>query len=82
MTKKETTTTQESQDLHLIDGCFVVDRQRWGTYLSYSADGEKLITSLTESDCIAATHWYLKQRQEARFTEGGTSYAGTVDGKL
>jgi len=56
------------------DESFTVDRQIWGTYQSYDKEGHKLITSLTEESCLNATRWYLKARQEDRFTECGTTY--------
>lgn len=68
-------------DTTLIDGCFTVDKARWGTWRSFDAEGKELITSLTEEQCVNATRWYLKQRQEG-FTDDGTTYAGEVGGKL
>ena len=67
--------------MELIDGAFSVRKQQWGTYVSFDTDGTELITSLTEETCIAATRWYLKARQDG-FTEGATTYDGTVGGKL
>jgi hypothetical protein len=69
------------QGATLIDDAFTVRKQKWGTYVSYSEDGTELITSLTEETCIAATRWYLKARQDG-FTEGATTYDGSVGGKL
>ena len=65
----------------LIDGCFSVMQQRWGTWISESKDGEKLITSATCALCVDATRWYLKARQEG-FTDPSATYNGVVDGKL
>ena len=65
----------------MIDGCFTVDRHRWGTWQSYDRDGKGLITSLTEEICIKATRWYLKAKQDG-FTDEATRYEGTVGGKL
>ena len=65
----------------VIDGAFTVRKQKWGTYVSFDTDGTELITSLTEESCIAATRWWLKSRQDG-FTEGATTYDGTVGGKL
>ena len=65
----------------LIDEAFTVDKARWGTWRSFDKDGKELITSMTEEQCIAATRWYLKARQE-RFTEQATTYDGVVGGKL
>jgi len=66
----------------LIDGCFSVMEQKWGTWVSESKDGEKLITSATCALCVDATRWYLKARQENAFTKCGTTYDGTANGKL
>jgi len=65
----------------VIDGAFFVRKQKWGTFVSYGLNEKELITSLTEETCIAATRWYLKWQQEG-FTEGATTYDGTVGGKL
>lgn len=65
----------------LIDGCFYIKRQRWGTFVSVHKDGHSLITSLTEEGCVSSTQWYLKALQEG-FPDGNRSYDGTVGGKL
>ncbi len=65
----------------LIDGCFTVDRHRWGTWQSYDQEGNGLITSLTEEICIAATRWWLKAKQDG-FPGQSKSYDGQVGGKL
>ena len=64
----------------LIDDCFYVEQKRWGTYQSYDKEGNGIITSLTEEQCISATRFYLKGRQEG-FSESAT-YEGQVGGKL
>jgi hypothetical protein len=64
----------------LIDGCFTIKEQRWGTWKSYGEDGASLVTSLTSEACIAATREYLKWQQEG-FPEA-QSHSGVVDGKL
>jgi hypothetical protein len=68
-------------DTILIDGCFTVDKARWGTWRSYDSEGNGILTSLTEQECIRATRWYLKQKQEG-FTEQTATYDGVVGGKL
>jgi len=68
------------EELNLIDGAFYVKQQRWGTWVSYDKDGKGLVTSLTEDQCISATRFYLKGRQEG-FPES-KSYEGEVGGKL
>ena len=63
-----------------IDDAFYVKQQRWGTWNSYDKDDKSLLTSLTEEQCISATRFYLKGRQEG-FSESAT-YEGQVGGKL
>jgi hypothetical protein len=68
------------EELNLIDDAFYVKQQRWGTWDSYDKDGKGLVTSLTKEQCVAATRFYLKGRQEG-FPES-KSYEGEVGGKL
>lgn len=65
----------------VYDDAFWVRRQRWGTFVSVGADDLPIITSLSEEQCIAATRWFLKAKQEG-FTEDARSYDGVVGGKL
>ena len=67
-------------DNQLIDEAFYVEKKRWGTYQSYDKEGTGLVTSLSEDQCISATRYLLKGRQEG-FTESAT-YEGQVGGKL
>jgi hypothetical protein len=69
-------------DKELIDGCFYVQQKKWGTWDSYTPDGKCIITALTESDCVSATRFMLKLKQENRLNEVEVSYTSTVDGKL
>lgn len=66
----------------LIDDSFYVKEQKWGTWNSFDKDGKTIITSLTEEQCVRATRWYLKQKQENKLDNVGTKYEGTVGGKL
>jgi hypothetical protein len=66
---------------NLIDDAFYVKQQKWGTWDSYDKDGKGLVTSLTEDQCISATRFYLKGRQEG-FSEPEKVHEGTVGGKL
>jgi hypothetical protein len=71
----------------LIDDCFYVEAKKWGTWDSYNRDGKCLITSLTEQNCIDATRFYLKFRQENKFRsenseETISKYSDSVDYKL
>jgi hypothetical protein len=64
----------------LIDDAFYVEQKKYGLWYSTDKDGNGLITSLTEEQCISATRFYLKGRQEG-FTESKT-YESEVGGKL
>jgi len=66
----------------LIDECFYVEQKRWGTWQSHHPDGKGIITSLTEEECVRATRYYLKMKQEGAINENVVTYSGTVDGKL
>ena len=64
----------------LIDDCFYVEQKKYGLWDSTDLEGKGLVTSLTEEQCISATRFFLKGRQEG-WTESKT-YEGTVGGKL
>jgi hypothetical protein len=64
----------------LIDDAFYVDERKYGLWYSTDKDGNGLITSLTEEQCISATRFILKGRQEG-FPESKT-YESEVGGKL
>jgi hypothetical protein len=64
----------------LIDECFYIEQKKYGLWDSTDLDGKGLVTSLTEEQCISATRFYLKGRQEG-FSESKT-YEGQVGGKL
>jgi len=64
----------------LIDDCFYVVQKQYGLWDSTDLDGKGLVTSLTEEQCISATRFYLKGRQEG-WTET-KKYEGEVGGKL
>ena len=65
----------------LIDDVFYVEQKKYGLWYSTDKDGNGLITSLTEQQCISATRFYLKGRQEG-FSEPEKVHEGTVGGKL
>ena len=69
------------EDAATIDDAFWVKRQRWGTFVSVGVDDLEIITALTEEQCVSATRWYLKCKQEG-FPEDSRSYDGVVGGKL
>lgn len=66
----------------LIDDEFYVEQKQWGTWDSYNKDGKCIVTSLTEEDCVRATRFILKFRQENQYEENATTYSGSVDYKL
>lgn len=66
---------------NLIDECFYVNQMRWGTWQSVHKDGRKLISSISEQDCVTATRYYLKMLQEGNHGSGMV-YDGIVQGKL
>lgn len=83
-TKEKVESNSESSKQNqekLIDDAFYVEQQRWGTWKSYDKENEPLVTSLTEEQCVSATRFYLKGRQEG-FTESENTYNGIVGGKL
>ena len=68
------------EERRLIDDAFYVDEKKYGLWYSTDLEGNGIITSLTEQQCISATRFYLKGRQEG-FSET-KSYEGEVGGKL
>lgn len=64
-----------------IDECFRVQQTRWKTWNSYLKDGTAVITALTKEQCISATRFYLKGKQEG-FEEPIKKHEGIVGGKL
>lgn len=66
----------------LIDDAFYVEQKEWGTWDSYNKENKCIITSLTEEECIKATRFYLKLKQENALESTGTKYEGVVGGKL
>ena len=67
----------------LIDDAFYIEKKRWGTWQSYYPDGKGIITALTEEQCVTATRWYLKMKQEGEFDKTPEkTYDSFVGGKL
>jgi len=66
----------------LIDNAFYVEAKKWGTWQSHYPDGSGLITSFTEEECIRASRWYLKQKQEGFDKVETKTYDSVVAGKL
>ena len=69
-------------DKQLIDSAFYVEEKKYGLWQSHYPDGKGLITSLTEEECIRASRWYLKQKQEGFDKVETKVYDGVVGGKL
>ena len=70
---------------NLIDDCFYVEKQRWGTWNSYDTEDKPILTSLTEDICIQHTRLLLKLRQEDKFETKDcevSTYSGSIDYKL
>jgi len=65
----------------LVDDCFYVQEKRYGLWDSTDLNGNGLVTSLTKEQCISATRFILKGRQEG-FPEPEKVHAGVVGGKL
>lgn len=74
--------TSENKEKNIIDDCFYVEQKKYGLWDSYDLDGKGIITSLTEEECVKATRFMLKLKQENKLNEVGVTYSGTVDGKL
>jgi hypothetical protein len=67
----------------LYDDCFYVVEKRYGTFGSYDKEDKCIVTSLTESDCVSATRFILKLRQEAAFDKSiEKTYNSEIPGKL
>jgi hypothetical protein len=78
---KHITWVTKPEDAQVYDEAFWVRKQRWGTFVSVGSDDIDIITALTEEECLTATRWYLKCKQEG-FPEDSRSYDGVVGGKL
>jgi len=65
----------------LIDDAFYVDERKYGLWYSTDLEGNGIVTSLTEQQCISATRYVLKGRQEG-FPEPQKVHEGIVGGKL
>jgi hypothetical protein len=64
----------------LIDDYFYVEQKKYGLWYSTDKEDNRLITSLTEEQCISGTRFYLKGRQEG--WPETKKYDGQVGGKL
>ena len=67
----------------LIDDAFYVEEKKYGLWQSHYPDGKGIIASLTEEECVRATCWYLKAKQEGEFDKiSEKTYDSIVGGKL
>ena len=65
------------------DDAFYIEQKKYGLWQSHYPDGGGIITSLTEDQCVTATRWYLKAKQEGEFDKSPEkTYDSTVGGKL
>jgi hypothetical protein len=65
------------------DDAFYVEQKKYGLWQSHYPDGSGIITSLNEHQCVTATRWYLKAKQEGEFDKSpNKTYDSTVGGKL
>ena len=71
-----------TQTMKKTDDGFTVKKTPYGLYTSVDLDGKELVTSATESQCAAMTHFYLKNLQEEKANYTEATYSGTVGGKL
>ena len=76
----EKASSQATRDL--IDGVFYIEKQRWGTYVSYMADGKELVTGLDPETVERMTRFYLKGKQEGWSDSNTKTYDSYVGGKL
>jgi hypothetical protein len=65
----------------LIDDCFYIQQKKYGLWYSTDLEETELVTSLTEEQCVSATRYVLKGRQEG-FPEPQKVHEGIVGGKL
>jgi len=65
---------------YIDDGAFYVEESRWKMWNSYDKEGNPILTSLKKENCVKATRFYLKAKQDG--WGDSSSYSGTVDGKL
>jgi|DEB0MinimDraft_10_1074344.scaffolds.fasta_scaffold26932_1 hypothetical protein len=83
MAENDSKSSKQNQEIQWIDDAFQVYKTRFGLWHSEAKNGEKLISSLSEEQCVKATRFYLKGRQEG--WDGSNSNVmndGIVGGKL
>ena len=83
MVENASNDSKQNQEIQWIDDAFQVYKTRFGLWHSEAKNGEKLVSSLSEEQCVKATRFYLKGRQEG--WDGSNSNVmndGIVGGKL
>ena len=67
-------------EIEWIDECFRVEEKSWKTWTSYNKEGGGIVTSSSKENCISATRFYLKSKQEE--WEDAKTYDAIVEEKL
>lgn len=65
----------------MTNDCFRTKLQPWGTFVSLHDNGDALITSLTEEQCIITTQWYLQAKKQG-FPDDRTNCNGKLSEDL
>ena len=64
------------------DGAFTVDKGDWG-YQSFTREGDKVVLSMSEWECVMWTRAWLKAQQDGSWPEEArVMNNGKVGGKL
>jgi len=81
MVENDLNDSKQNQEIQWIDDAFKVYKTRFGLWHSEAKNGEKLISSLSEEQCVKSTRFYLKGKQEG-WDESRVLNDGIVGGKL
>ena len=81
MVENASNDSKQNQEIQWIDDAFKVYKTRFGLWHSEAKNGEKLISSLSEEQCVKSTRFYLKGKQEG-WDESRVLNDGIVGGKL
>jgi hypothetical protein len=65
-----------------IDDTFRVEQKKYGLWDSYDKDGKCIITALHEDECVRATRFILKGRQEGFGDDNMKAYSTKDNYKL
>ena len=61
------------------DDAFYIEEKKYGLWQSHYPDGSGIITSLNEKECVGATRWYLKAKQDGEFDKSPDKTYSTKD---